>query len=333
MIQARRGEAGLGKDQDASAPAARRVFEFHRLFQVAIRHEYCRRPQVNGPFSFHAAPTRATEARMQALGMVFRNERDGFSVLYDAAQPWQARQPAETEAARLSFEVFTANPRFVSLTNLDLRTSPRATPLYFTNRVPDAPARASRHDTRGGADGVAVRLRGEVSPSTAPPARLVQISRDFRRIPIAAVDIFVGGASPGACPMPRDGRPGPPVQYEVWFEARRTYWRYHVVPLPGSGPLENLVIDPATFLGPIAETLVNGARAYRFISKVPIALANDSTVRWSLQGRRRERMTRDGVLVDRLPVPAADQLALLTGDERESLGVAEGVCSEMFVYV
>jgi hypothetical protein len=44
-------------------------------------------------------------------------------------------------------------------------------------------------------------------------------------------------------------------------------------------------------------------------------------------------MTRDATLVDRLPVPAVDQLGLLTDDERDALGTADGVCSEMFVYV
>ena len=87
------------------------------------------------------------------------------------------------------------------------------------------------------------------------------------------------------------------------------------------------------FLGPFLETLVNGDEGHRFLSKAPIALANISTARWSLQGRRRARMTRDAMLVERLPVPAASDVCLLTADERELLGVDDGVCAEMFVYV
>jgi hypothetical protein len=44
-------------------------------------------------------------------------------------------------------------------------------------------------------------------------------------------------------------------------------------------------------------------------------------------------MTRDAMLVERLPVPAASHVCLLTADERELLGVEDGVCAEMFVYV
>jgi hypothetical protein len=117
------------------------------------------------------------------------------------------------------------------------------------------------------------------------------------------------------------------------FEARKVFWRYHIVPQAGSGPLDNLTIDPAMFLGPFPETLINGDEGHRFLSKEPIALANISTARWSLQGRRRARMTRDAMLVERLPVPAPSHVCLLTADERELLGVDDGVCAEMFVYV
>jgi hypothetical protein len=44
-------------------------------------------------------------------------------------------------------------------------------------------------------------------------------------------------------------------------------------------------------------------------------------------------MTRDAMLVDRLPVPEASHVCLLSAAERELLGVDGGVCAEMFVYV
>jgi hypothetical protein len=61
-------------------------------------------------------------------------------------------------------------------------------------------------------------------------------------------------------------------------------------------------------------------------------------VRLRLSGRRKDRMTRDGVLVDCLPVPARDQLAMLTERDVDRLGGGEDLrkepfCSEMFVYV
>jgi hypothetical protein len=165
---------------------------------------------------------------------------------------------------------------------------------------------------------------------------MIQVSNTLRPVPIATIDIVLGGMDwPGRCPMPSPTGPHEerPVSYDVLFAARRTFWRYHIVPRAGSGLLDNLTIDPVAFLGPFPETLANGEQASRFLSKAPLPLARRSGVRWSLQGRRRDRMTRDAMLLERLPVPAVDQLGLLTAGEREALGTSERVCSEIFVYV
>ena len=135
-------------------------------------------------------------------------------------------------------------------------------------------------------------------------------------------------------------------EYEVVFGARRTFWKYNIVSRPGSGPLDSLSIaaapngnsDPNAlagplFLGPFDERLPNGVDAQQFLSARPIPLASRSGVRLRLSGRRKERMTREAVLVECLPVPADDQLALLTDKDVARLGAADGLCSEIFVYV
>ena len=328
----------MARGPDVRVPSRRRVFDYQRLFQVVIRHEYYGRRHAGGEL-FQAAPTRSTAARIQALGMLFRPERDGFSVLYDTAQAWNARARGLGEAEPLSFEIVCTSPHFVSITEINLDTSPRATPFHVSNRLPDDAASTAANGGRNDArtePGSSVPLQAELRPAPSSAARMIQVSSTFRPIPIATIDIFLGGAdSRGRCPMPPADGPHEAlsVAYEVVFAARTTFWRYHIVPQAGSGPLDNLAIDPAMFLGPFHETLVNGDQGHRFLSKVPIALASHSSVRWSLHGRRRERMTRDAMLVERLPVPAVDQLGLLTADEREVLGAAEGVCSEMYVYV
>jgi hypothetical protein len=219
---------------------------------------------------------------------------------------------------------------------MDLRTSPRATPFYFSNRF-DAPSTAT---TSGGGvaptaePGAPIPLGYELRYE-APPAALIRPSSDFRPVPVAVAEIALGATdSPSACPMPAaDGTGLTSVSYEMAFEARKVFWRYHIVPQAGSGPLDSLTIDPAMFLGPFPERLINGEEGHRFLSKEPIALANLSPARWSLHGRRRARMTRDAMLVERLPVPAARHVCLLAADERQLLGVEDGVCAEMFVYV
>ena len=169
------------------------------------------------------------------------------------------------------------------------------------------------------------------------PAAFVEL-----HLPEAAGNSENAGASDAAMPTG--------VEYEVMFGARRTIWKYSIVPRSGSGPLDNLIIDTAVngstssdvattrFLGPFEEALPNGARVYQFLSNAPIALRRRSPVRLRLSGRRKDRMTRDGVLVECLPVPGRDQLAMLTERDVDRLGGGEDLrnepfCSEMFVYV
>jgi hypothetical protein len=324
----------LVRGQNVQASSRRRFFDYRRLFHVGLRHEFYGRGRIKSDL-FQVSPTPRTSARLAALGMVFRSERDGFSVVCDIAQSWQARAEAGDASEALTFEVVCTDPHFVSITNIDLATSPRATPFHLSNRL-DSSSLAAASRGRAGATPESpspMPLRAELRYEASPGA-LVRAASDFRPIPIALVQIVLGdGSLPGGCAMPADGTPVTPVSYEVVFEARKVFWRYHIVAQAGSGPLDNLTIDPAMFLGPFPETLINGDEGHRFLSKVPIALANVSNARWSLQGRRRARMTRDAMLVERLPVPAASHVCLLAADERELLRADDGVCAEMFVYV
>ena len=326
----------LTRGQNVQASSRRRLFDYERLFSVAIRHEFYGRSHATSDL-FRVSPTPRSAARLAALGMVFRSERDGFSVVCDTAHPWQTREQGAQASEPLTFEVVCTDPHFVSITAIDLGTSPRATPFHFSNRIDSSSTTAAgRGRTGATAESAAlVPLRAELRYE-APPGALVRAASDFRPVPVAVVEIAVGaGDSPGACTMPPvDARAGvSSISYEMVFEARKVFWRYHIVPQAGSGPLDNLTIDAATFLGPFPETLINGDEGHRFLSKEPIALANISAARWSLHGRRRARMTRDAMLVERLPVPAASHVCLLAADERQLLGVEDGVCAEMFVYV
>ena len=327
----------LARGQDLRDSSRRRTFDYQRLFQVAIRHEYYGRRR-NGAGLFEIAPTSTTAAHMRSLGLFFHPDRDGFSVLCDSAHSWSARARDAADAAPLSFEVVCTHAHFVSITDIDLGTSPRATPFHVSNRLTVESDATANGGASNGATGAPspVRLQTGLRPAPSPGAQLVQAASTFRPIPIATLDIFLGDTdSRGSCPMPPADGPheAPPVSYEVVFAARRTFWRYHILPQAGGGALDNLVIDAAAFAGPFPETLATGDQGHRFLSKTPIALASQTAARWSLLGRRRDRMTRDATLVERLPAPAIDQLGLLTDDECELLGVTAGVCSEMFVYV
>ena len=336
------GGTHLATGHLAQVPSRARAFDYQRLMQVSIRHAYFTGPDGGGEL-FHVSSTRGARARMQALGLLFRQERDGFSVLCDIAQPWGARtHPAAEADDPLSFMLVPTTPHFVAITDMDLDTSPRATPFYFSNRVPtDGPQPKSERAAGGAGDapdeptGAPLRLPMQLRTQPLVAGRLVQVAREFQPIPIGVVDLFPHGPDlGGASPLPdSDADPIRFVRYEVVFEARRTFWKYHIVPQPGSGPLDNLSIDPSLFVGPFDETLTNGVRAHRFLSKEPIALSSHSRLHFALSGRRKERMTRDAVLMDRLPVAGGDQCALLSKDDLAQVRVTAGVCSEMFVYV
>lgn len=217
----------LVRGQNVQASSRRRFFDYRRLFSVGIRHEFYAHGHINGDL-FRVSPTPRTAARLAALGMVFRSERGGFSVVCDIAQSWQARAEAGDASEPLTFEVVCADPHFVTITNIDLATSPRATPFHFSNRL-DSSSMVPASRGRAGATAeppsplpLHVELRYEASPGA-----LVQAGSDFRPIPIALVQVVLDdGSSPGGCAMPVDGIPvTEPVSYEVVFEARKGRYR------------------------------------------------------------------------------------------------------------
>ena len=128
---------------DSGAEDAPRHLFYKRLVRVSVRHSYY---AVNGGVcrDFTARPSDYTVMLMRRMGLLFRREEDGFSVLYNSLQvqgvfdyvlhtsvsgehhrPW----------GRLCFELSLHNPWFVNFTGLPLDTRPGCQNLYFTNRL------------------------------------------------------------------------------------------------------------------------------------------------------------------------------------------------------
>ncbi|MBI4749181.1 MAG: hypothetical protein HY774_11880 [Acidobacteria bacterium] len=105
-----------------------------------------------------------------------------------------------------------------------------------------------------------------------------------------------------------------PITYEIHFTARSTVWNYYVVPQRLKERFSHLHIKdltpdqvPIKFAGPCRVKLANGATAYRFVSKVPIQLAQIPTRSFQLWGKH-GLMVQEGVLIDRLPVASMQQV-------------------------
>ncbi len=94
-------------------------------------------------FSFRPTPTAA--ALMDRLGLLFRPDGTGFSVLFDTGRQTQlidylrrmeesGAQNGELVWPRLSFALSNNNPLFTSLTDIPISTDPTRENFYFSNR-------------------------------------------------------------------------------------------------------------------------------------------------------------------------------------------------------
>lgn len=117
---------------------------YERLFSVAITHTYY--TQSQGRCSdFRIVPTPAASEVMGTLGLLFRDEGAGFSILSKRAKlpgllAWLRRQAQEGSAgpeywSRLTFLLVIDNPAFVGVTALPTDTKPTRVNLYGSNRT------------------------------------------------------------------------------------------------------------------------------------------------------------------------------------------------------
>jgi hypothetical protein len=126
-----------GGGADAQRP--RRLY-YERLARVSIRHAYYNASAGSCP-DFDIIPTPTSAALMGDLGLLFRYEKTGFSVLYDVSRTdvlldYLARQGRETRQCwtRLSFTLRLNNPYFINFTDVPINVNPSAQNFYFTNR-------------------------------------------------------------------------------------------------------------------------------------------------------------------------------------------------------
>lgn len=137
-------EAGLESPPavqgDAAGPSRRMFYE--RLAQVSVRHAYYNATGGACP-DLVARPTAWTAALMKRLGLLFRQEETGFSVLFNRLRADSLLGYLEdtTEHAarggpwtRLCFVLAPRNPAFVSFTEIPVDTSPARRNVYLTNR-------------------------------------------------------------------------------------------------------------------------------------------------------------------------------------------------------
>ncbi|HEX6901158.1 MAG TPA: hypothetical protein VF789_15645 [Thermoanaerobaculia bacterium] len=133
-------QEGRYKDGLDAKPRDPRQFFYQTLTRVSVRHTYYNSSGFLCP-DFGFAPTPASAALMAKLGLIFRAEKTGFSVLYDETHKddlirFLKRQAnAEGEVwTRLSFQMPLESNYFVNLTEIPIATEATAENFYFSNQ-------------------------------------------------------------------------------------------------------------------------------------------------------------------------------------------------------
>jgi hypothetical protein len=126
-----------GRQGERQSP---RRFFYQKLAQVEVLHTYYNGSEFLCP-DFAFIPTPASSALMAKLGMIFRAEETGFSVLYDESRSTDLMQYLRRTAdkkgqiwTRLSFQLALENDYFVNLTEIPIHTQAAAENFYFTNQ-------------------------------------------------------------------------------------------------------------------------------------------------------------------------------------------------------
>lgn len=123
---------------------------YARLLRVSISHTYYNLSNDECP-DFTISPTPATSALLRSLGLLFKSEPAGFSILYneqrrsDLANYLKGSRtspPGSEVWPRLSFTLSLNNPYFVNFTDIPFDLDPGRKNFYFTNR--------GAHRARGG---------------------------------------------------------------------------------------------------------------------------------------------------------------------------------------
>lgn len=140
-------------DASADGVADGRLYFYTVLARVAFRHAYFNQEDGRCP-ALAVLPTGSSAALMRSVGLQFRDEGTGFSVLYDERRTdsllgYLRRQEKEPPApaagrrqvwTRLSFALVARDRLFVNFTRMPLAANPSERNFYFTNRCARASA-------------------------------------------------------------------------------------------------------------------------------------------------------------------------------------------------
>ena len=131
-----------GRGREAPGAQGARGFYYARLMRVSVSHNYYNLSDDQCP-DFTFSPTPATGALMRSLGLLFKSEPTGFSVLYNEQRrsdlahylrSTTTSAPGVEVWPRLTFTLSLNNPYFINFTDIPFDLDPGRQNFYFTNQ-------------------------------------------------------------------------------------------------------------------------------------------------------------------------------------------------------
>jgi len=280
---------------------------FKSLFAVSVEHGYFSDGLWKG---LDFVPTAATLKVMNGAGMMLRQSRSGFGVIFDEAKTESLFLYSRDTKGTLCFS-FKAYARDRTFTNY---TAPfgrkEGSILSFSNRGSDGPIEAGK-----------IRLSKSECVSEADLAEINALvadgildAADKRMPPDFIVSIFVEPEKAGGLS---------PQSFTLGFGARQSYWKYNLLgkmnrPQPFIVDLDNRI--EFEFHG---EALVAGSKPAKvFLSKEMIPLLERSNYRFQLREPGEGAVK---ILIKRLPVASEGRLG------QETINGKRVIVAESFI--
>lgn len=135
--------ADIQKKGDATRPRTEpRKYQYSTLMQVNISNTYYNGSTEKGA-DFRIYPTQTTKAIMKNLGLIFREHKTGFSIIYNTFTEEELIQYLKNHGtkkpeeywSKLSFVAAQNNPLFVNFTDLPFDVDLTARNIYLSNET------------------------------------------------------------------------------------------------------------------------------------------------------------------------------------------------------
>lgn len=205
----------LPQSDERSRRGEPRSYFYERLARVVVEHGYYATTGGRGPL-FTYQPTGYCAHLMRDLNLLFRQEEDGFSVLYETKRERQLFDYLRREArvtpdgrqswTRLSFRLLPVTPYLVNFTQLPVATNPTQVNVYLDNRE------AHREDGTVWLQ-PGERVTAADLMQVVPPQLEVHLGHDFKAVEVRTLSGEVVICMP-RCVAPEVARRKRPDQYD-----------------------------------------------------------------------------------------------------------------------